>query len=395
MPRQLPTELLTLIAGFASQSTLANLALTSKTVYRVSIQLLYSTITSEMDVIRAAQCLDTLATNSRLARLVRSYHLRISEQVPTKHLFTLLARAFRKTTGLTELFIQLDPPFSSDIFKHATFKLCKLICCVESSSKHSIGHFLNTQPELESLSLFCHPEDLDSLSPTALPILKNVTCLPFLLPDLLSTRLSHIERILWLGTMTTYTELCLLRALLRDAPSQPTTSIELVIAVDFGASNLRSEEVELGLSLLGREVPWIGSLRLDVHRRCSDWDSWLNSFAVVLRNYPRLHTLAILTSPQSEVSTPTSAYIPPDPLHDASQHMTYLKAWRAACPTLDRIMFPVGVYKYDKTSTTEEARHKGDCLTCHGLDKDASHEDSDSQIPTFYPEDCHEVMLLD
>ncbi|KAG8702758.1 hypothetical protein FRC09_004563, partial [Ceratobasidium sp. 395] len=119
----LPTELLVLITGFASQSTLASLALTSKTISALSIIPLYTSI-PQMDAPRAVQCLGTLATNTRLAQLVRSYYLVESTEFDdSRSLSEVIAVALENMIGLTELFLSLGPNFSSEVLRRATFKL--------------------------------------------------------------------------------------------------------------------------------------------------------------------------------------------------------------------------------------------------------------------------------
>ncbi|KAG9122064.1 hypothetical protein FRC07_001703 [Ceratobasidium sp. 392] len=242
--------------------------------------------------------------------------------------------------GLTELTVMLGVSCTSAILERATFKLRKLVCVIKSDSKYPVARFLDSQPTIESLYIVSRPEAFGSLLLTALPILRDVAAPLCLLPYILSTRLSHVTRISSLGTIASYTELDKLATLLRDAVAQPAALIELVIGLDLDAPAMRPEYVEAGLSLLGYRAPWIGLLRLEVHRGRVEPTFLSKSLTGALHYYPYLRTLVVMSSPSPQ----TCAYIRPDPVHDASQHMAYLKAWWIARPTLERVVFPIGVY---------------------------------------------------
>ncbi|KAG8702754.1 hypothetical protein FRC09_004559 [Ceratobasidium sp. 395] len=315
---------------------------------------------------RAVQCLGTLATNTHVARLVQSYHLSIPSERYDSHLSNLIKSALGNMTRLTELSLQLGLAFSSTVLEHATFKLRKLICVVMSNPKYPIARFLNSQPEIESLYLVCHQNALASLSPTALPALKDIAAPLRILPQLIPTRLSRITRISCLGTFTDFVEFQKLETLFQSAPTQPTTPVEFVFGLDLRGPQMSTTKVQIGLGMLGFAAPWIGLLRMEVHQgRIEPY-----SLTSLLRAYKSLHTLVIMSPPPSQ--TQTRAYIQPDPVHDVSQHMQLLKLWSMFCPTLERVVFPVGVYTYVKPPKKNEGKlgavcAGGDCSTCETL----------------------------
>ncbi|KAG8704196.1 hypothetical protein FRC09_003702 [Ceratobasidium sp. 395] len=372
MPRRLPTELLALIASFASQKTLARLALASRTTYAVSVRPLYASITTNslQQGPRTIQCLDTLTTNTHLARLVQSYHLNITLEKYNPRLPALVTNALRNMTGLTELSLQLGLAFSSTVLEHATFKLHKIVCVVKSSSKYSISRFLNSQPEIESLYLVCHQSALTSLSPTALPALKDVAAPLCILPKIVMERLHHITRISCLGTITNIRDFDIITVAFVCAPVQPKAPVELVLGLDLRGPQMSPEWLRLGVWTLGYAAPWIGLLRLEVHKGRVEPTLLQHSITSALQSYPSLHTLVIMSSPPPQFQT--RAYIHPDPIHDVSQHIELLKSWRVSCPTLERVVFPVGVYTYVKELKKREDKLDtvctgGDCSTCGAL----------------------------
>ncbi|KAG9096168.1 hypothetical protein FS749_009001, partial [Ceratobasidium sp. UAMH 11750] len=168
MPRSLPTELLALIASFTPYSALTSFSLTSTKAYAVSARFLYTSV-APTDVARTIQCLRTLASNAQVAQLVRVCTIRIPLEELRDHAISpnFVARALGNMTNLTELSLQLGASCNSSVFKHATFKLRKLVCVVESDPDHPVSRFLESQPAIESLYLVCCPEGLVSLSPTA------------------------------------------------------------------------------------------------------------------------------------------------------------------------------------------------------------------------------------
>ncbi|KAG9127059.1 hypothetical protein FRC07_000846 [Ceratobasidium sp. 392] len=275
MPHELPTELLALIADSVSHLTLLSLALASKTTYGVSVPLLYAVITS-INIEQTVQCLDTLATNTRLARLVRVLYIEEEPYGETRSVYSpsLVKTALKNMTALTELTLHLNLPSSSEVLEHATFKLRDFVCFVESNSKFPIAHFLNTQPMLDSLVLFCDPEDLVSLSPSALPALRSVSAphnsLQFLVPTCISRliRTDHAHRV----------------------PSAMDQIAEIAWKCSKDASN-RSSQSFLSIYL-----------------------------TIALQSFASLEALSITTSPEPQ----TGAYIDSDPVHDADRHKVYI-----------------------------------------------------------------------
>ncbi|KAG8704199.1 hypothetical protein FRC09_003705 [Ceratobasidium sp. 395] len=355
MLRSLPVELLTLIAGLMSQPTLANLALTSKTTYAVSIAPLYTSIPS-MNALRTVQSLGTLAMSTFLAQLVRSCSIDAPiEDDESGYLSELVAAALKNMTGLTELSLRLGPSFSSVVLQKARFRLRKLVCVIVSAPEYPVARFLNYQHALESLYLDCAGTERrfsSLLSPKALPILKDISAPPQLLLKILPRRLCHITSISSLGTIIDPNVLGELIMLFHKGPTSPTTPVECILGLDFSAPTWRQEIVARALSLLGQAAPWIGSLRLEVHRGRVEQDFLLRHLTQILSNYPSLHTLAIISEPQSRIR----AYMRPNPLSNTTQHMLHLNEWRGACPTLKLIVFPNVQYKYTQLPANEKER---------------------------------------
>ncbi|KAG8742740.1 hypothetical protein FRC12_015274 [Ceratobasidium sp. 428] len=353
MPRSLPVELLTLIAGLVSQPTLANLALTSKTAYAVSIGPLYTAIPS-MNALRTVQSLGTLAMSTFLALLVRSCNIDAPiEDDESGYLSELVTTALKNMTGLTELSLRLSPSFSSVVLQKARFRLRKLECVIVSAPEYPVARFLNYQHALESLYLDCAGTERrfsSILSPKALPILKDISAPPQLLLKILPRRLCHTTSISSLGTIIDPNILGELIMLFHRAPTSPTTPVECILGLDFSAPTWRQEIVARALSLLGQAAPWIGSLRLEVHSGRVEQDFLSRHLAQILSNYLSLHTLAITFPPQCRIR----AYMYPDPLCNINLHVLHLNEWRGACPTLKLIVFPKVQYKYTQLPVDEE-----------------------------------------
>jgi hypothetical protein len=62
--------------------------------------------------------------------------------------------------------------------------------------------------------------------------------------------------------------------------------------------------------------------------------------------------------PRRSSSSQIRAYIrpqtTPDAVHDFTEHAHYLAAWRTARPSLERVVFPIGVYTYVKAKGEKE-----------------------------------------
>ncbi|KAG9099131.1 hypothetical protein FRC06_005618, partial [Ceratobasidium sp. 370] len=345
MPRSLPTELLALVAGFASESALAALSQASSTAYAVSVRPLYTSIAS-MSAMRTIQCLHTLASNAHLARLVRLYSI----STPFKELrrydvfSNLVACTLENTTNLAELSLQLGVSCTSAVFKHVTFKLRKLVCVVASDPAYPISRFLESQPSIESLYLVCRPDGLADLSAAVLPVLRDVAAPLDLLPDFIIRDLSQINLVSSLGTISSPSEIRKLAVMFALAPTQPLGNIELVLGLDLDAHDMLPDSIGSALAMLGDSAPGIGLLRLEVHKGRVEHEFMLESLTFALHHFSSLHTLVIMSQPKPQPHTPTRAYTHPDAVHNSTFHASYLAAWHAARPSLKRVVLPIGVY---------------------------------------------------
>ncbi|KAG8743417.1 hypothetical protein FRC10_012082 [Ceratobasidium sp. 414] len=376
MPRSLPTELLALVAGCASESALAALSQISRTAYAVSVGPLYASIAS-MSAMRTIQCLRTLTLNPHLAQLVRLYTI----NTPFKELrrydvfTTLVTCALENMINLAELSLHLGVSCTSTVFKRATFKLHKLVCVIVSDPTYPISRFLESQPAIESLYLVCRPEGFTGLSPTALPALRDVAAPLDLLPQFIIRDLSQINRVSSLGTIASPLEIRKLAVMFSFAPTRPPGSIELVLGLDLGVREMSPDNVGSALAVLGDNAPGIGLLRLEVHKGHVKHVLMSESLTFALHHYPSLHTLVVMSQPKPQPRTQTRAYIHPDAVHDSTLHTSYLAAWHAARPSLERVVLPIGVYTYVKKGGKKDRGggsrcDQKDCLTCRELAED-------------------------
>ncbi|KAG9096166.1 hypothetical protein FS749_008999 [Ceratobasidium sp. UAMH 11750] len=173
------------------------------------------------------------------------------------------------------------------------------------------------------------------------------------------------------------------------APAQPRGSIELVLGLDLGAPDMRPGSVGSALAMLGENAPGIGLLRLEVHKGRVEHEFMSEYLTYALHHYSSLHTLVIMSQPKPQPRTQTRAYIHPDAVHDSTLHTSYLAAWRAARPSLERVVLPVGIYTYVKKRGGNDQGggvecDQKDCLTCRELVKD-KHELAPLSNPKFPP----------
>jgi hypothetical protein len=263
----LPTELLDLVVEYSSTSTQACLALVCRNIYYISVRALYASI-PHMNTSRTTQCLLTLSWNTSLAHLVRTYALKISSSHPLKAFPELVTRALSNMSNLTDLSLQLGIFATSMVLKGVEFQLSKFVCVLVSDPTYPISRFLEAQPRIEELYLVCRPDSMTDLSPDALPALRDVAVPLRLLSPLLSSRLGHITRISALGTITDIEDVVTLGSIIRKAPTRPAPGalIDVILGVDLTSHMMIPELIARGLACLGLRAPWIGLLRLEVHK---------------------------------------------------------------------------------------------------------------------------------
>jgi hypothetical protein len=77
-------------------------------------------------------------------------------------------------------------------------------------------------------------------------------------------------------------------------------------------------------------------------------------------------TLSPRSNSQSSLSNPLFCLASvPDALHERSSHMAFLAAWHKVQPSLERVVFPIGIYTYvgkgkDRTSAGDDGVEKGE-----------------------------------
>ncbi|KAF8599219.1 hypothetical protein BDV93DRAFT_609347 [Ceratobasidium sp. AG-I] len=374
MPRTLPTELLALVASEAAPSAQATLARTCRRAYAVAVQPLYASI-GGMGTARTTRCLETLANNEHLARLVRIYAVKVISSGTLGAFQTMVTRALEQMENLVDLSIHLGVHATSAVLARARFRLTKLVCVVVSDPVYPVVRFLESQPGIESLYLVCREDGLDTLAPDALPALRDVA-VPFaLLPHIVPSRLDVLTRVSILGPFINPVSISILATSLLNAPTRPAlgTSVDLVIGISL-SSTMTPTYIETALSHLGGCAPWIGLLRLEIHDGRVSRDILEFSITRALSYFPNLHTLAMIspipprayTRPQPQIFPPPIPSIPPfppyplvtrptstpvhvpglDALYDTAYHLNYLQAWHAVLPGLQRVVFPIGVYTY-------------------------------------------------
>ncbi|CAE6439435.1 unnamed protein product [Rhizoctonia solani] len=388
MTARLPIELLALVVQHADRGAQARLSIASRRAYSISIRALYASI-PHMSTSRTTQCLLTLSTKPEIARLVRSFSLRLSSSRVLRNSPGILARALGNMTGLTSLSLQLGIFATSGVLSQVTCRLTKFVCIMASDDTYSISKFLSAQPAIEELYIVGQPDGLAGLGADALPALRDLAAPLRLLPDLLHSRLSGISRLSILGTIAEIEEFVQLGTALESAKAPWPESLELAMGVDITAFLMTTDILAQGLSILGRRAPFIGLLRLEIHRGYIREDGLRNVFTFALPDFSNLKTLVIMSqspipgayirksihvqsqalfSPppiyNSSVTTLSnlsprflsphfeydgardSLSSVPDALHDTTCHKQVLKVWHRVHPGLERVVFPVGAYTF-------------------------------------------------
>ncbi|QRV91672.1 hypothetical protein RhiJN_19690 [Ceratobasidium sp. AG-Ba] len=346
MPRQLPIELLELIAEFSSTGTLLAIACTFKALHQISIRLLYTAITlaHPTSPTRTVGCLKALAHNARFAHLVKSFSLTWFHSYDEDSLgdfYEFAPSVFERTVNLKDLSLYLDGDTDLSILSEAGFELRRLTCKANGFRTHYVAQFLETQPSIEFLSLrrrdYRKHYGLDMV---ALPLLHEVVAPATELQYILPQRLSHIRSIHCQSASAS--NIGEIVDIIGNAPTTPPSGTLINIGFDIYLTRAVGLGVESELANLGRRISWIGSLTLQAAAYGSfDRDTLLVGVTSVLRNFDNLHTFIILSERQAKmqnnVYVPIAFLPPPDQSYNTAEHKTYLDAWYLARPTLRRV----------------------------------------------------------
>lgn len=208
----LPAELLDAIFEPLSDATLAAVARTSVDLYASACRRLYRHV-SVSTYARSLAAVDTLATRSHLAALVRTFSISLDEgrDGVNEAYYASLYHALRGMQHLTELEVHVDANRSWVLFDDARSPAHTLYPSLETFScsfplDANVARFLEGTPTLHSLQVSASP-DSANLARTAVPLLRTYTGPPCLLPQLLPSRplttlllsgdltLAHVEQL--------------------------------------------------------------------------------------------------------------------------------------------------------------------------------------------------------
>ncbi|KEP51026.1 hypothetical protein V565_068870 [Rhizoctonia solani 123E] len=394
METRLPTEILAIVAQYASIDTLVQLSVVSRGVHFVVMPALYASI-PDMNMPRAIQCLRTLLIKPEAARLVRSFVFNLSVCHALQALRTLLIRVLGNMTGLhtLSLYLWAGPP---SILSQMSCRLTKFTCMVLSNDSFPISQFLMSQPTIEELIIMCPSKDISGLGLDALPVLRQLTAPYWLLHDLLLPRLSHISQLTVTGIAIDAKKFVHLAEIFKTG--KHPRSLELIIGMDI-TNPMVIQAFSLGLALVGLAAPFITSLTLNISLGPIQKEELQNMFAFALPRFPNLKTLTVLTPPstsseyihgdsqtrpmQDTISllhsklvsvsdTPVDIFlffprpqvepgqaqsrpnVIPISLYNRSCHLPLLKAWRRVHHGLEYVVFP------EKRYTCTDDEHGSD-----------------------------------
>ncbi|EUC65636.1 hypothetical protein RSOL_449230 [Rhizoctonia solani AG-3 Rhs1AP] len=402
MPVNLPIDIIDLIVQYSTTSTCAHISAVSRNVYSISVRTLYASI-PEMSITRATRCLLTLSKNPELALRVRkfSFHLSSSSRA-LPAFFALLSLALSNMRNLNTLLLDMEAPIPTNLLEQISSRLTKLVLAVPPRSSYPISQFLSNQPAIEELFLVCRSEDLSTLGPEALPLLRELSAPLWILVKILPSRLSHMSQLAVLGVMNDPDDLIILGMIL--TLSDPPESLALIIDARITMNRMPIAAISRGLSFLGRAAPFVSFLLLKKYGDHIKKDELQEIFVYALPSFPKLKNLILMSQspaptaytsdPQAQpAQTPSSmhsllrnalAYVysilvnipslllslfssrysapqvesnqtqsQPSPsldaLHDLSCHLQIVKAWGQIHPGLECVMFPVGTYRLRKS----------------------------------------------
>ncbi|CAE6348099.1 unnamed protein product [Rhizoctonia solani] len=295
MPAELPTEILDFVIKYTTTDTRTRLMTLSRRVYSISVRSLYESI-PDMNIIRTTQCLLTLSKKPDLAHLVHSFSANLPLYPDLLQAFlALLSDAFGNMTNLRTLSLEIDVPMTINPLNQIACRLTRLSCVIPPEGSYPLSQFLSSQPAIEELFIVCQPDDIDNLSPEALPALKNLTAPLHLLPRLLVYRLSRLSRLCVLDIMAHSIKVTVLTSVL--AYPAPPRSMELVIRVAITSNMMESTDIPCALRVLGQAVPYVTSLRMDIYDELIDQGELQYTFTSALSNFPNLKTSAVTFNP--------------------------------------------------------------------------------------------------
>ncbi|KAL5640645.1 hypothetical protein ACGC1H_001205 [Rhizoctonia solani] len=275
--------------------TRAHLMTLSRRVYSISVCSLYKSIPN-MNTTRTTRCLRTLSKKLDLAHLVHSFSINLPLYLDFLQAFLpLLSHAFGNMNNLRTLSLEIDVPLAINPLNQVTCKLTKLRCVIPPEGSYPLSQFLLSQPAIEELFIVCQPDDIDTLSPEALPALKNLTAPLHLLPRLLVSRLSRLSRLCVLDIMAHSIKVVVLAAVL-TYPAPPR-SMELVIRIAITPNMMEITDIPRALRVLGQAVPYVTLLRLDVYGDLINQEELRDTFTSALPNFPNLNASAVTFQP--------------------------------------------------------------------------------------------------
>ncbi|QRW05743.1 hypothetical protein RhiLY_04742 [Ceratobasidium sp. AG-Ba] len=357
----LPAELLEFITSALLAGDISALARTCTILHAVSTPLLYGSIAlgHPTDPTRTIQCMQTLAHNTKNARLVRNFGLiwrGYGDQEDLTALYDSAPGAFEQMVNLTDLSLEFGSDVDLFILKRAKFKLRRLHCRLRIYSRYMIRPFLEAQPSIESLSVIVtDSQNFIDLGPDVLPALREIAAPSTSLQRILPQRLSSLKTVRCLHSFRRPDRS--VRAFTRIIDTirmiPPDASIDLGFNISFSEGLVRWSVVRALLDL-GHRAPWVGSLTLQAERNESFTQGiLLVNVTSAIRNFQNLHTLVILSERQAKLQSNAfqdSVSLPlPDESHNVAEHKTYLDAWRSARPTLRRVEFPTGAYTFGES----------------------------------------------
>ncbi|QRW02685.1 extracellular matrix protein 14 [Ceratobasidium sp. AG-Ba] len=189
-------------------------------------------------------------------------------------------------------------------------------------------------------------EDLSSslgnLTPSALPVLREVSAYSAESRLLLPNRLGHIRSIFCLDLFG-----CdIMGTIAALGVTLPNIAKHLPLNLGFEVHVEEPdvfEDMEEALVTLGCEVSWVESLGLCVTAGSFDSEFLSERIVPILQRVANLHTLTLISAHQGRRPDDPYACVDfPSPLaesKDTAAHKNYLKMWQLARPNLHRIVF--------------------------------------------------------
>ncbi|KAH9939758.1 uncharacterized protein BXZ73DRAFT_99390 [Epithele typhae] len=171
---RLPLELISEIASFTSGSALVTLCCASKTCAEISVTALYKFLFFRSPTV-AAKCLETLCKRPDYGSHVKYFTLDFTacQELPSDFL-TLFKRAVANLPNITHMSIAHIP---GNILRGAPFRLGEL--GYSGIWDHDFTAFLEEQTSIHSLCVLDVTPSDGVLASTALPLLKGIRAVPW------------------------------------------------------------------------------------------------------------------------------------------------------------------------------------------------------------------------